>query len=330
MLESSATVPTIDVRAYAQVARELTSNQVMEFTVLRARLEFEALEDIALLAGDEMNTFRGALGLALQSVVCKPACRDAKTCAIRESCAYARFFEPLWQDGPSGYHDAPRPFVLRPSGPEGGAQKGELLRADLFLFDCYHPPWPELQRAFERVAAQGLWPSRASARLKTFSFGGAETAALRFPLKEAYGVPGRRGRLRLLFATPTELKSGGEVCTEPDFAVLIHRLLERLWALGCLYQGWRGEDWDYRPLLDLAQGVQLVDWNWRHTAAERRSSRTGKRHSIGGFKGWAEYAGMIGAFLPVLEIARWIGVGRQTVWGKGEVRVQSVKWEDDR
>jgi hypothetical protein len=301
----------------------------MEFTVLRVRLEFEALEDIALPAGTELNTFRGALGFALQSVVCKPDCREAKHCAERQSCIYARFFEPVWENGPSGYRDAPRPFVLRASGLEGRWHKGTLLRTDLLVFDRDHPPWRELEKAFERVAAQGLGPSKGRARLKAFVFGSGETAALQMRVKGADGVPGRSGRLRLLFVTPTELKSGGEVCSEPDFGVLIQRIVERLWALGCLYQGWQTGDWDYRELLDLTRGVRLVDWSWRHKGVDRRSSRTGQRHSIGGFTGWAEYGGTVGAFLPVVEIARWIGVGRQTVWGKGEVRVESVKWEDD-
>ena len=301
----------------------------MEFTVLRARLEFEALEDIALPAGSEINTFRGALGLALRSVVCKAECREARNCGVRQCCPYARFFEPVWEDGPSGYHDAPRPFVLRWVGGAGDGQKGDLLRADLFVFDRDHAPWRELEMAFERVSAQGLGPRRGRVRLKTFAFGGGETATLRMPVNATDGVPGRRGKVRLLFVTPTELKSSGEVCTEPDFRVLLQRILERLWALGCLYQGWQAGDWDYRRLLDLGRGVRLADWSWQHREAERRSSRTGQRHSIGGFTGWAEYEGAVGAFLPVLDIARWIGVGRQTVWGKGEVRVESVKWEGD-
>jgi hypothetical protein len=301
----------------------------MKFTVLRARLEFEALEDIPLPAGTKINTFRGALGLALRRVVCKSECRAAKHCAERQSCAYARFFEPVWTDGPSGYHDAPRPFVLRAAGEEGSCPKGELLRIDLFVFDRDRPPWPELQKAFEHVAREGLGPSRGRARLKTFAFGEGETAPLHMALKETDGTAGRRGRVRLLFATPTELKSRGEMCAEPDFAILTQRILERLWALGRLYQGWRADDWDYRRLLDLAPAVRLLDWSWRRTETERRSSRTGQRHSIGGFTGRAEYEGAVGSFLPVLEIARWIGVGRQTVWGKGEVRIESITWEDE-
>ena len=62
--------------------------------------------------------------------------------------------------------------------------------------------------------------------------------------------------------------------------------------------------------------------NVRHIDVERRSSRTGAQiHSIGGFVGEAEYEGELGKFIPYLKAASWTGVGRQTVWGKGEVRI---------
>jgi hypothetical protein len=43
---------------------------------------------------------------------------------------------------------------------------------------------------------------------------------------------------------------------------------------------------------------------------------------LGGFTGSAEYQGELAEFLPWLRAARWVGVGRQTVWGKGDVRVE--------
>jgi CRISPR/Cas system endoribonuclease Cas6 (RAMP superfamily) len=55
---------------------------------------------------------------------------------------------------------------------------------------------------------------------------------------------------------------------------------------------------------------------------ERRSSRTGQTHSIGGFVGEAEYEGDLAEFVPYLKAAKWVGVGRQTVWGKGEIDVR--------
>jgi len=37
----------------------------------------------------------------------------------------------------------------------------------------------------------------------------------------------------------------------------------------------------------------------------------------------AEYEGQLGEFIPYLEAAQWTGVGRQCVWGKGEIHLES-------
>jgi CRISPR/Cas system endoribonuclease Cas6 (RAMP superfamily) len=62
----------------------------------------------------------------------------------------------------------------------------------------------------------------------------------------------------------------------------------------------------------------------RQVEIVRRSSRTGQIHPIGGFIGEAEYEGDLTEFVPYLRAAQWTGVGRQTVWGKGQVRVEGV------
>jgi hypothetical protein len=129
--------------------------------------------------------------------------------------------------------------------------------------------------------------------------------------------------MTIRFATPTELKQAGEVSSEPEFAVLLARLVERIWTLGRLYQDWAA--WDYHHLVERSRMVRLLDWQWRYRSLRRRSSRTGQRHSLGGFTGIAIYEGPIGVFLPLLEIGRWTGIGRQTVWGKGEIQVESVQ-----
>lgn len=128
------------------------------------------------------------------------------------------------------------------------------------------------------------------------------------------------GTLRIEFHTPTEIKDGGSTLEEPSFHPLIERICERIRSLGALYQAWPG-DWDCSPALESASHVRTTDWEWTRLDRARRSSRTGQRHGLGGFVGWAEFEGPVGASLPLLEIARWTGVGRQTVWGKGEIRV---------
>ena len=276
----------------------------MDFTILPARLEFEAIDEVYFPTGQETNVFRSAFGKALRRVCTR---------------TYARIFEPTWADGPSGYRNPPRPFVLRSATSVGHICAHETFSASFFLFDSVEPPWRELAEAFELAAASGLGPSRGRAKLQIFQQAD-RAGALSLPLQAG----DRLGRLRLSFVTPTELKGEGDIRVDPDFPTLTHRLAERVWALGRRYQDWPPE-WDYRVLLDLGRTVRLLDWKWDFRDSSRYSRHTGQRHSIGGFTGWAEYEGPVGAFLPLLEIGRWTGVGRQTVWGKGEIRVEEVR-----
>ncbi len=130
-------------------------------------------------------------------------------------------------------------------------------------------------------------------------------------------------RLRVRFCTPTELKSSGSLVAVPEFGILFARIRDRLSALSTLY-GSSTLDVDFQAWRDQADRVKLVDSRLEHHISERLSSRTGQRHSIGGFTGCAEYSGDLGRFLPWLEAAYWTGVGRQTVWGKGEIQIEQV------
>jgi hypothetical protein len=78
---------------------------------------------------------------------------------------------------------------------------------------------------------------------------------------------------------------------------------------------------DFKGFGERAGLVRMTRCELRNVEVERRSSRTGQVHSIGGFVGEAEYEGQMAEFLGVLRAAQWTGVGRQTVWGKGEIEV---------
>ena len=73
-----------------------------------------------------------------------------------------------------------------------------------------------------------------------------------------------------------------------------------------------------------ASAVEMIRCQLRQVEAERRSSRTGYSHTIGGFVGEAYYEGDLSEFLPYLEAAQWTGVGRHCVWGNGELRVDTI------
>jgi CRISPR/Cas system endoribonuclease Cas6 (RAMP superfamily) len=70
-----------------------------------------------------------------------------------------------------------------------------------------------------------------------------------------------------------------------------------------------------------AASVAMTRCDIQRVKTERRSSRTGQVHPLGGFTGEAEYKGALAEFLPYLRAGKWAGVGRHTVWGQGELDV---------
>jgi len=208
--------------------------------------------------------------------------------------AYARFFAPKRAagSGPSGLADPPRPFVFRMLGP---------LEVGMNLFLTREPA----VESFTRVMAElGTLTSVTGTELLHLSLCTTGTAT---------------HRVRVHFKTPTELK-GAE---QPEFGILLSRIRDRISTLRELY-GDGPLAIDFKAFGERASRVLMTRCELVPIATERTSRATGQTHSLGGFTGVAEYEGGLGEFLPYLEIARWTGVGRQTVWGKGEIAYETL------
>jgi hypothetical protein len=126
------------------------------------------------------------------------------------------------------------------------------------------------------------------------------------------------------FVTPIELKSGQRIVGRPEFSVLFARLRDRISTLRLLY-GAGPLVIDFQAMARRAGAVRITRCMLRKTEAVRRSSRSGQRHALGGLVGEACFEGPIGEFLPYLRLGKWVGVGRHTVWGNGEMEVVSVQ-----
>ncbi len=104
--------------------------------------------------------------------------------------------------------------------------------------------------------------------------------------------PEHAARIRVQFLTPTELKSR-DLPSRDRFSTL-------------------------RSLYGPPRSISISA-----RGRTRRSSRAGQTHPLGGFTGEAEYQaeydGDLDEFLPYLRAGQWTGVGRQTVWGNGEI-----------
>jgi hypothetical protein len=231
------------------------------------------------------NILRGALGSALRRVVCEED--------------YSRLFAPAASRGPSGLSDPPRPFVIRGAAMNGRTvQPGESFCFGLNLFNTSQQTLEQFTRAF------ASWADLLS----------VEHSSVTVDLMPRHAPV---SRLRVDFQTPTDLKGSGE-CAGIVFAVLLARARDRISALRSLY-GPGPLDIDFRALAERARFVQPVRSELHRVPVQRRSSRTGQRHGIGGLIGFAEYEGDLAEFVPYLEAASWTGVGRHCTWGNGEI-----------
>lgn len=261
----------------------------MTFDVDSYRIRLRARGPLSFSQAGPGNLLRGAFGSAL-----------------RRTSAYTRLFQPVSAPGPSGFADPPRPFVFRASYLAGRSYaSGELFCFEMNFFERHEGIAQDLAGAFALFAKADLESVEASAPIS-------------IPLQHGSD---RVEQLRIEFLTPTELRAGSDgtlLAAPPEFAALFARARDRVSTLRSCY-GPGPLEIDFRAMGERARSVKLTRSDLRYVAANRRSRSTGQVHGIGGFTGVAEYEGDLGEFLPILEAARWTGVGRHCVWGNGEI-----------
>jgi hypothetical protein len=207
---------------------------------------------------------------------------------------------------------------------------GQKFYFDINLFDLSPQNIAYLILTFAQLSREGLGPGRCKVELDNvircnepevpiYQDGSIRSDGAGAPLKldlspGAEAVP----RVTVRFLTPTELKSGQQVAARPDFHILAARARDRISTLRELY-GDGPLDINFRGFGERASEVRMTRCRLETIRAERRSSRTGQTHPIGGFVGEVDYEGALGEFVPFLRAAEYTGVGRQTVWGKGAI-----------
>jgi len=186
---------------------------------------------------------------------------------------------------------------------------GEQFRFDVNLFDSQHQLARTFSDVFATIVATGIGGGRGRAEL---------VASDCLPLQiELAPTAERITKILVRFLTP---KDANALTDRPEFSVLFARTRDRVSALSALY-GPGPLDLDFKGLGERAALIRMTRRELRKIEAYRRSSRTGQQHPLGGFIGEADYEGELAEFVPLLDAAQFTGVGRQTVWGKGQIEV---------
>ncbi len=289
------------------------------------------------------------------------AARTCLECPLLPTCPVSALLAPadnlaapafLRESGRPWGRDVPRPYVILPPLAAGRRyEPSEQLLFGITLFGRSIGLLPYLILSREELERQGLGqplaengspPRRGRVRVERIEayhpFSGqrqllyqtgqrlVETPTLAVEAEEvqqqAASLPGER--LTLAFLTPLRLVAQGELCKQPDFAVLIQRLLERLEQIVLAYGEAERIQWlaERRPhWLQLAAEVHCEEdaTRWQDVASPSR--RLHRTTPIGGLVGRATF---VGDLVPLRELLLWgslIHVGKDTVKGNGWYRV---------
>jgi len=313
------------------------------------------LADDAQLPYYKGSTFRGVLGHALREVMCALLDQDCATCILRSDCTYAMVFETAHAVAlPKGVRisSAPHPLVLEPPlTQKTHFNKGDTLTCMLLLFGEINSDLPHLIYAFEQMGQTGIGKKIAGRRsqfvLESVTTMGSEelhvykkndyqitlpeqTERLSygqinsdyFPLNSNGGGISNGGSITLAMITPLRIIARDAPVARLPFSVLMSTIMRRVTSLLNVY-GEGEPDLDYPGIIAAAKNITIAENSLQWLDWKRYSSRQDKKMFLGGLTGSITYQGNFKQFLPMMEMAEKVHIGKNSSFGLGKIQFHS-------
>lgn len=285
------------------------------------------------------STFRGAFGTALKKVSCTVRHGECTNCLLAERCLYARTFENIKKKNqPAGrIAQPPRPYIIQPPlENKCHYTKGDSFDFNLILFGETNEYLPYFIYAFEAMGKAGLGKKingqRATYILDSVELQGQPIYSssdqqlvtgehgLDLQLTKPSAVF-EEGDLLLTLKTPLRLKFDNHFQAKLPFSLLVRAMLRRISSLFETY-GEGEPQLDYRGLVEQANKIEIIQDDLHWFDWQRYSNRQEAKMLMGGMIGSITYQGEIGEYLPLLELCRELHLGKQTVFGLGQINTQ--------
>ncbi len=310
-------------------------------------------QETLILPSYKGSTLRGGFGNAFKRIVCAVRNKECTECILREKCIYSYVFEtPPPPDAKMmrKYRSAPHPFIIEPPpGTRRGYTPEDRLTFGLILLGRAIDYLPYFIYTFDELGKMGIGKGRGKYRLETVTactsgkdqervIYSSDTKTLK-PVTSSFitlapGLPGKEPDnstpLTLNFLTPTRIIYNKHLVLDLEFHILIRNLLRRLSLLYYFHCGEDPSAWDFKGIIERAEGVKVKERNLKWYDWERYSSRQETKMKMGGFVGEISFEGDTGLFMDIIRAGEVLHVGKGTGFGLGKYDVRPRIQADGR
>lgn len=284
------------------------------------------------------STLRGGFGWALRKSSCALKNQHCADCILRQRCAYAWIFETEHYTDATGrqVNARPHPYVLQPGeNSSGQRQPGEEWTFDLRLIGRGIDFLPHIVYSVQQMGETGIGAAtrhglgrfvleKIDDGVQVVFDNQSERLCHPLPARELQlsGPPTEPvNRLGCTLETPLRLKQSNALHKDLPFHILVRAALRRIASLETAY-GQGEPSLDYSGLVRRAEQVETVRSTIRWQEMLRFSNRQQQKVSLSGLVGTAEYQGELTEFMPLLEYANRVNLGKQTVFGLGKMTME--------
>lgn len=286
------------------------------------------------------SMIRGALGHALKQTVCAVRKKECAQCLLRSNCIYARVFEVKTNpDSNSRHVHLPHPYVLNfKDDQQQHFDAGGSFQITLLLFGTMIEAFPYFVYAFERMGEQGVGKKDEQGQRNTFSL-----KSIRCQDQTIYSaehpelpsiLPQRTlqwtvlehpvQRIRLTLETPLRVKNKGAFVRELSFLILLRTLIRRIQMLWNAFSS-ETPPFEEQELLQQAHEVHIAENSLFWKKQLRYSSRQNNLQRMDGLQGSIVFSGRLTPFIPLLQMAQVLHLGKETSFGLGKINIQILE-----
>lgn len=271
------------------------------------------------------STVRGVLGHCIREFCCDCPSEKCYLCKKKDNCLYVQCFSNT-----GGEAGAVNPYTLYVHG-EGKEKwkEGDICTFDLTLFGEGAERAYIYLDALQAAEEKGWGAARLSFRLKQvvdinegkIIYAGGKIWTRNLSAKPLQ-ITGRDAfYASLFFDTPLRVVSGKRLFDKLPFEVLVQFLMRRISLLTTAYTDFRLE-WDENKLLEQAKKVKTLNEYWREIPFSRYSmnQKEGKIE-LPSKTGWILYEGDLSIFIPILEVGKYIRIGKGATIGFGHYEI---------